>query len=96
LNSWDFILAGLRLAFPRSHSSNREGHAAEHAIIGSVLASFPPDSFSADGPFCSRLLTRIARSGLHPEGPPAAGFPCSQSPPTELRIGAARANVKGI
>ena len=67
---WDFILAGLQLAFPKSlvvqppHQDDHDG------IIRSVIACFPPNAFQPTGPFQSVLGARIRHSSLHPEGPP--------------------------
>ena len=69
---WDMILAGLRIAFPDTKSFLEPNLRDHRGIIGSVMATFPPDAFQATGPFKPILHARIARSGIQAEGPPAS------------------------
>ena len=71
---WDFLLASLRLSFPKKPCRSPVSMQIHRGITGSVMACFPPDAFQGDGPLKSVSVLRIGRSGLHPEGPPDQGL----------------------
>lgn len=60
--TWEFIMAGLRLAFVNVGGTADRADAQQREIVASILGSFPQDAFVADGPFRSIELTRLQRS----------------------------------
>ena len=67
---WRFVLASLRIAFPETLCQRPPNGDLTHEIVRSVIASLPADAFQPHGPLKSVLLTRINRSGLHPDRAP--------------------------
>ncbi len=68
--AWEFILTGLRLAFPPTQTVEPHDLKTHDGIMNSIVACFPTDAFQSSGPLKSDLSARISRSSLHPEGPP--------------------------
>ena len=58
---WEFVLAGVRLAFSSVDSVEAPSDVWNRGVVRSVLGSFPADSFDATGTFKSVRRVRIER-----------------------------------
>lgn len=65
---WDLIKAGLRISFP-SGITRKSGDDWE-LMLGAIMACYPSECFNHSATMKSLHLTRIQRSGLHPETNP--------------------------
>lgn len=59
---WEFVLAGVRLAFSSVNDMDAPSDTWNRGIVRSVLGAFPRDSFDSTGTFKSIRRVRIERS----------------------------------
>ena len=85
---WNLILAGLRMAF--HDAGKRISPLADEMadLPAAILACFPGESFSAEGPFKSLKLDRILQSSEKPEQ--RAVFPAPRQPIAPAEVPAAK------
>ncbi|MEX0701591.1 MAG: hypothetical protein WD069_05785 [Planctomycetales bacterium] len=70
---WEFVLAGIQLAFAGAARCPSPLAAHHRAIAGAVLATFPPQSFAGDGPFRPVWQGWLRRSATSKSPPEARG-----------------------
>jgi hypothetical protein len=68
--TWEFIMAGLRLAFANVGGTDDRPDTQRREIVASILGSFPPDAFTANGPFRSIERVRLERGSERSERTP--------------------------
>ncbi|NQV27720.1 MAG: hypothetical protein HQ518_25510 [Rhodopirellula sp.] len=85
---WDFVLAGVRLAFSSVDSVVASSDVWNRGVVRSVLGSFPADSFDGTGTFKSIRRVRIERvqsdtdkiAGVLTQKPAGIDRPATRSP----------------
>ncbi len=67
---WEFVLAGVRLAFSNVSTETAPSTVLNTAIQNSILSSFPADCFMTTGTFRTIQQTRIERASCRAESKP--------------------------